>query len=70
MKILPNLVSHLGAALIGLAALHAHAAPAVHDRMVEAAGLLIHTLQAGNGPETARRAAAWLFRDQVTCGCR
>lgn len=52
MKILPNLVRHLGAALIGLAALHAHAAPAVHDRMVEAAGLQIHTLQAGNGPET------------------
>ncbi len=52
MKMLPNLARHLGAALIGLAALQAHAAPTVQDRTVEAAGLKIHTLQAGSGPET------------------
>jgi pimeloyl-ACP methyl ester carboxylesterase len=39
--------------LIGLAALSAHAAPPViQDRVVNAAGLQIHTLQAGSGPET------------------
>jgi pimeloyl-ACP methyl ester carboxylesterase len=52
MKILPRLARHLGAALIGLAALQAHATIDVQDRTVNAAGLQLHTLQAGSGPET------------------
>ncbi|RDK05027.1 alpha/beta fold hydrolase [Cupriavidus lacunae] len=52
-EVVRHLARYLSAALIGAAALHAHAAaPAVQDRTVNAAGLQIHTLQAGSGSET------------------
>jgi pimeloyl-ACP methyl ester carboxylesterase len=52
-RILRRLAPHLGAVLIGVAALQTHAAtPVVQDRMVSAAGLQFHTLQAGSGSDT------------------
>ncbi|CAG2155394.1 Soluble epoxide hydrolase [Cupriavidus yeoncheonensis] len=52
-RILRRLAPQLGAVLIGVVAVQAHAVPsAVQARTVNAAGLQFHTLQAGSGPET------------------